>query len=265
MHAQILTSFYERHATNLWSDLSWDVLAKLNFMNYDGQPIEAAFSAAVHEDLASDTLWDTKAVTAERERLAKIWEAKKSTIRDTFTTLTGPSYKMAVLLKLLHQYPERALTGTDYVASFGIHSEYPGYTPRTGEPLSPAIGCHKTEMSHSEQLTDTSSLNMFWDDETFSAIVLGGNFFRVAGIATTFAPPPICRADDVKPLALAQQPTAAIAAMALPAAQAEAHTSGWALTALVCAVAAVGLVGWRFVGRSEPADSSAYEQWAPAN
>jgi len=235
-------------------------------MNYDGQPIEAAFSAAVHEDLASDALWDPQAVTAERERLQAIWEVKKPLIQNTFTTLTGPSYKMAVLIKLLHQYPERALTGTDYVASYGMHTDYPGYTPRTGAPLSPLTGCHKTEQSHAEQLTDTSSLNMFWDDETFSAIVLGGNFFRVAGIATTFAPPPICRADDTKPAALAQQRAAGMAAaVALPAAQAEPRKSDWALTALVCAIVAVGFVGWRVVGRREPADPAAYEQWAPAH
>ena len=66
------------------------------------------------------------------------------------TSLTGPSYKMAVLLELLHQYPERPITGTDYVASFGMHNDYPGYTPRTGAPLSPLTGCHKTEQSHAE-------------------------------------------------------------------------------------------------------------------
>ena len=50
---------------------------------------------------------------------------------------------------------------------------------------------------HSEQVADTSSLNMFFDDEAFAAVVLGGNFFRVAGISTTFAAPPICRDDHV--------------------------------------------------------------------
>ena len=197
VHAHILKSFYERHATNLWSDMSWDVLAKLNFMNHDGKPIEAKFSAAAHEDLADDSLWDPVAVTAERERLATIWESQKPNIKGTMTTLTGPSYNMAVLLDLLHKYPERPITGTDYVASFGTHAEYPGFTPRTGAPLSPMTGCHKTEQSHAEQLTDTSSLNMFFDDELFAAAVLGGNFFRIAHLSTKFAPPPLCRADGV--------------------------------------------------------------------
>ena len=38
---------------------------------------------------------------------------------------------------------------------------------------------------------------MFFDDEAFEAIVLGGNFFRVAGISSTYAAPPICRDDHV--------------------------------------------------------------------
>ena len=50
---------------------------------------------------------------------------------------------------------------------------------------------------HSEQVADTSSLNMFFDDEVFSNVVLGDNFFRVAGILTTFAAPPICRDDHI--------------------------------------------------------------------
>lgn len=36
-------------------------------------------------------------------------------------------------------------------------------------------GCHKTEMTHSEQVTDTSSLNMFFNDELFSKMVRGEN------------------------------------------------------------------------------------------
>ena len=46
---------------------------------------------------------------------------------------------------------------------------------------------------------------MFFDDEAFEAVVLGGNFFRVAGLSTTFAPPPICR-DDRVPAAVSTNP-----------------------------------------------------------
>ena len=168
----------------------------------------------------------------------------------------------------------RFLPGTDYVASFGTHDDFPGYTPPhggagfapEGAPKSPhhireglddraaedAVasaqspdrgvahdrgGCHKTEMTHSEQVTDTSSLNMFFNDELFSKMVLGEssaclcptacarlplpdclcptafarllsplppqvlgeNFFRVAGLASRFAAPPLCRSDPSTP------------------------------------------------------------------
>jgi len=164
--------------------------------------------------------------TRERERLDKIWQAKKGMIKSTVTTLTGPSYKMAVLLDLMERYPDKFLPGTDYVASFGIHDDFPGYTPLAGTPASPAHvlegtgdrataasikgapggelshdrgGCHKTEMTHSEQITDTSSLNMFYNDELFTSMVLGTNFFRVAGLESTFAAPPLCRHDPDAP------------------------------------------------------------------
>lgn len=201
VHAHILSSFYERHATNLWSDLSWDVLAKLNFMNFDGRPIEEVWSAKASEDLSDNKLFDMKAVAAERDRLDKVWKASKSVVEktgspaDTVGGIKGPSYKMAVLLELLHRYPERAITGTDYVASYGMQKEFPGSL--WGKPQAPVTGCHKTDANHAMQQTDTSSINMFFDDEAFSKIVLGGNFFEAAGLSTTFAPPPICRKDAV--------------------------------------------------------------------
>jgi len=54
-------------------------------------------------------------------------------------------------------------------------------------------------MTHSEQITDTSSLNMFYNDELFTNMVLGTNFFRVASLETTFAAPPLCRHDPDTP------------------------------------------------------------------
>ena len=41
--------------------------------------------------------------TRERLRLEKIWLAKKDLIKNTVTTLTGPSFKMAVLLDLMER------------------------------------------------------------------------------------------------------------------------------------------------------------------
>ena len=210
-------------------------------VNYDGQPIENLWSSWASEDLTDDALFDMPKWTSARERLDKIWQAKKNLISKTVTTLTGPSHKMAVLLDLMERYPDKFLPGTDYVASFGTHDDFPGYTPLTGTPNNPTHkredaltdrvtgdgsaapdlgldhdrgGCHKTEMTHSEQITDTSSLNMFFNDELFSAMVLGTNFFRVAGLATQFAAPPLCRNDPDTPLPTATvgwKPGAAVA------------------------------------------------------
>ena len=202
VHAKIVSSFFERHATNLWLDLSWDVLAKQNFVNHDGRAIEEVWSSWASEDLTDDALFDMVAISRERERLESIWLSNKDSIKLTVTTLTGPTYKMAVLLNLMSAYPDRFLPGTDYVASFGVHDDFPGYTPSNGEPLSPKTaiqdGCRKTEMTHSQQITDTSSLNMFFNDELFTSVVLGHNFFKVANLETQFAPPPLCRHDPAK-------------------------------------------------------------------
>ena len=107
VHARILEVFFERHATNLWIDTSWDVLAKHNFVNYDGRPIESIWSSWASEDLTDDALFDMPKWTSARERLDKIWQAKKHLISKTVTTLTGPSHKMAVLLDLMERYPDR--------------------------------------------------------------------------------------------------------------------------------------------------------------
>ena len=139
-------------------------------------------------ELSDNKLFDMKAVAAERDRLDKVWKASKSVVEktgspaDTVGGIKGPSYKMAVLLELLHRYPERAITGTDYVASYGMQKEFPGSL--WGKPQAPVTGCHKTDANHAMQQTDTSSINMFFDDEAFSKIVLGGNFFEAAGLST---------------------------------------------------------------------------------
>ena len=128
VHARILSVLYERHATNLWSDMSWDVLAKMNFMNYDGKPIEAGYAASTHEDLADDALFDMAAISAERERLDAVWKYWLPKVSPFMTTLSGPSYKMAVLLNLIHKYPERLITGTDFVRT---HTSPPPPWPRS--------------------------------------------------------------------------------------------------------------------------------------
>ena len=95
---------------------------------------------------------------------------------------------MAVYLDVLHRYADRFVTGTDFVASMGPAAEYPGLK----EFKNPPSGCVKDQANHARQLTDTSSINMFLDDEAFGKIVLGGNYFRLAGIDDRFAPPRLC-------------------------------------------------------------------------
>ena len=180
---------------------------------------------------------------------------------------------MAVLLDLMQRYPDKFIPGTDYVASFGLHDDFPGYEPIDGSPRStpttlegvgdrviPGVkgygndrgGCHKTEMTHSEQITDTSSLNMFYNDELFTQMVLGANFFRVAGLETKFAPPPLCRHDPDKAMSTATvpwKPTTAMAVMETKEAKAQPSvytlqaSPSWSATAFVVAVAvASGLI-----------------------
>ena len=50
----------------------------------------------------------------------------------------------------------------------------------------------KDKKNHARQVTDTSSINMFLNDEAFQKIVLGGNYFRINRLLETFTPPPVC-------------------------------------------------------------------------
>ena len=53
-------------------------------------------------------------------------------------------------------------------------------------------GCVKDIPNHARQLTDTSSLNMFFNDDVFKKIVLGENYFRITGMSDEYAAPPVC-------------------------------------------------------------------------
>ena len=46
--------------------------------------------------------------------------------------------------------------------------------------------------NHARQQTDTSTFNMFLNDEAFQKIVLGGNYFRINRLTNAFNPPPVC-------------------------------------------------------------------------
>ena len=73
-------------ATNLWLDTSWDVLAKQNFVNYDGKSIEEKWSSWASEDLTDDGLFDMPKWTRERERLDKIWQVRQSLLAHRLRT-----------------------------------------------------------------------------------------------------------------------------------------------------------------------------------
>ena len=91
---------------------------------------------------------------------------------------------MAIYLEMFHKLADRFVTGTDFVSSFGPAGEYPG--------LKKGKGCVKDKKNHARQVTDTSSINMFLNDEAFQKIVLGGNYFRITRLQDTFTPPPVC-------------------------------------------------------------------------
>lgn len=50
----------------------------------------------------------------------------------------------------------------------------------------------KDKANHARQQTDTSTFNMFLNDEAFQKIVLGGNYFRINRLTNAFNPPPVC-------------------------------------------------------------------------
>ena len=91
---------------------------------------------------------------------------------------------MALYLEMYHQLADRFLTGTDFVSSSGSAAQYPG--------LLQGKGCVKDRKNHAKQVTDTSSINMFFNDEAFQKIVLGGNYFKITRLQDTFTPPPVC-------------------------------------------------------------------------
>jgi len=66
----------------------------------------------------------------------------------------------------------------------GPANEYPGLKAKPS-------GCMKDKKNHARQQTDTSTINMFFNDEAFKKIVLGENYFRINRL-TDFTPPPVC-------------------------------------------------------------------------
>lgn len=186
VHVHIITELMKRHK-NLHADASWDVLAKQLFMNYDGRKNASYLHHAVHPDFDKEVAGSFSVNTAELEDL-------HTTLEDTFSvhkemvrthgSVTGPTHAMAIYLEMFHKLADRFVTGTDFVSSFGPAGDYPG--------LKKGKGCVKDKKNHARQVTDTSSINMFLNDEAFQKIVLGGNYFRITRLQDTFTPPPVC-------------------------------------------------------------------------
>lgn len=183
IHYHILKELFDRHP-NLHADVSWDVLSKQNLMNHVGEDV-SKLNPEKHVDFNQDVrfLFNDTEVNALREDLHATWSQHEELVKRT-GTVTGPTYAMAIYLQLFHEYADRFLTGTDFVASLGPKEQYPGQLGKNG--------CMKDVANHARQLTDTSSINMFFEDEAFRKIVLGENFFRITGLGDSFAAPPVC-------------------------------------------------------------------------
>jgi len=195
IHAYIIEELMKKHP-NLHADVSWDVLSKQLLMNYDPKVHNISL---LHEDFHEDfdkevklSLVDTEAVDDQRRTLEETWDTYKEMVTGT-GSVTGPTHAMAIYLEMFHKYPERFVTGTDFVSSMGPPDQFPGLK---GDK---ANGCMKDKANHARQVTDTSAINMFLSDEAFSKIVLGGNYFRINRIDDVFEPPPVC-GDSVLPV-----------------------------------------------------------------
>ena len=182
IHVHIIRQLINRHE-NLMLDMSWDVLAKQLLMNHKLKP--QTDHLVEHTDFNEDVdfLVNSSDIVSLREDLLDKWEVHEELVSRA-GSVSGPSYSMALYLELFNEFPDRFLTGTDFVASYGPKADFPGTKNKNG--------CVKDMPNHARQLTDTSSINMFLDDEAFREIVLGENFFRITGLDDVFEAPPVC-------------------------------------------------------------------------
>ena len=125
-----------------------------------------------------------------REKLHEKWLEHKDTVHASGSNekLTGPTYAFTIYLDLFKKFPDRFLTGTDFVSSMGEPEDFPGMKRFKEVPT----GCMKDEANHRRQVTDTSAVNIFFDDDTFKKVVLGENYFKLTGLDKQFAAPDVC-------------------------------------------------------------------------
>lgn len=189
IHAFIIKKLMAKHP-KLHADVSWDVLSKQLLMNYNPATHNVNdLHHNTHEDFDKEvegSIVDTAAVEAQRQTLVEVWDRHKEMVNST-GSVSGPTHAMAIYLEMFHAYPDRFVTGTDFVSSLGPGDQFPGL-----KDLDKANGCMKDKKNHARQVTDTSSINMFLSDEAFSKIVLGGNYFKILRLTDQFAPPPVC-------------------------------------------------------------------------
>ena len=186
VHAHIISQLLEKHP-NLYADVSWDVLSKRLLMNYKNTTDVNYLHHSVHEDFKAEidgAIVDTKAVDEMRLELEETWSIHEEMVKSS-GSITGPTHAMAIYLELFHTHSDRFVTGTDFVSSLGAPNSYPGLK-KVG------TGCMKDKKNHARQVTDTGAINMFFNDEAFRNIVLGGNYFRITKLTEMFAPPPVC-------------------------------------------------------------------------
>jgi len=200
LHPKIHTHIFEylfKKYENLFIDISWDILAKLVLLNFDEMIHVEQYSSKVHTDIHEETtLWNNTHVDqlcAIREALHEKWEEIKPTVHATGSnkTLNGPTYAFAIYLDSFEKYPERFITGTDFVSSMGEPDKYPGMQKFKFPPS----GCMKDEANHKRQVTDTSAINPFLSDNAFRKIVLGENYFKMTGLDSEFQAPKVCHTE----------------------------------------------------------------------
>lgn len=188
VHIRIMETMFERHPL-CNSDISWDIISTVFLLDFNNETVDG-FLPEVHDDLPNATKFDVAALVAKRQDMYKAWLSYLASPANVPATskLGGPTYNFALTLDTFVKYSDRFVTGTDFVASFGSATEYPGLA----EYVSPAKGCTKTLGIHASQATDTSAVNIFFPDEAFERIVLGKNFFRIAKMSSQYAPPAVC-------------------------------------------------------------------------
>jgi len=197
VHIYIMQKLFDNHP-NLMTDMSWDVLPKMLLLNYQNRGIDR-LKPENHKDIefekdAEAFLFNHTQVEETRTKLQEVFEGFREDVHTTGSAnvIQGPTYAMALYLDMFNHYSERFLTGTDFVSSMGQPALYGGLKAYKDPPS----GCMKDEMNHARQVTDTGSINIFLNNDAFRKIVLGENYFRLTGLDSIYAPPPVCGTDQ---------------------------------------------------------------------